>query len=180
MIHPPRGALNIAAEDMLRVVQLPLSRGAVRGPEFLPSAMIERMAMPRTWLAARAGLTYGDGLGLHPWCRNGVRSPGHDGDAGGRLVQFGYAPARGLGYFVALNRANRAGLGARCRAMQTAIIGAGLPELPRATLTPADQAALCGDWRALTARFPARRAHVAMLPVPVKDGRLECSTAGRA
>lgn len=179
MIHPSMGGLNIAAGDMLRVVQLFVARGRQRGREFLPPAMIARMETPRTALSARAGLAYGYGLGIYPWYRRGVRFLGHDGDADGHLAQFGYAPSRGLGYLVAINSASRPGLRALRRAVELAIVGDGAPVPPRVPVSVADRRALCGTWRSLTARFPPRGERLSTLQIKFDGDRLLDCVDGR-
>jgi len=154
MLFPAMGALNVRVDDMAQFIKVFLNRGRYRDRVFLSEQAISRMERPATALTARAGLSYGYGLGLYQWYRRGVLFFGHDGDADGYRSRFGYAPRLGVGYFTTINSDNADGLRALQRVIELSLVGAGLPIPPRIQLDNAARARILGNYQSLTARFP--------------------------
>jgi CubicO group peptidase (beta-lactamase class C family) len=165
MIYPAFGGLNLRAQDTLAVLQMFLNRGRHRGQRFISETALQRMEHPQTSLGARAGLSYGYGLGLYQWYRRGVLFFGHDGDADGYLARFGYAPALGLGYVVAINSDNRPGLQTLRLALETRLVGTGETPPPRYPLDRSALQRVAGQYVAETARFPWRPSTAAKIRV---------------
>ncbi len=157
VLYPAFGGLNLRARETIPLLQMFLNRGRHRGRVFLSEQGLSRMEHPATSLAARAGLTYGYGLGLYQWYRRGILFFGHDGDADGYLTHFGYAPALGRGYVVAINSDNRPGLSALRKEIETRLVGAGVASPPPYPLDEPTIDRVIGDYRAETVRFPERR-----------------------
>jgi CubicO group peptidase (beta-lactamase class C family) len=107
IIERPAGAINASARDMAAYVQFLLNRGAVRGRQVVPRAVIERMELPRSSLTARAGLPVGYGLHLATYVADtGFVWVGHDGGVAGGLTVMAYRPAQGVGFAFMINSGN--------------------------------------------------------------------------
>ena len=95
-----------------------LNEGRHGGKQILSSESMRRMETPTTTLAARSGLTFGYGLGVYPYFRNGVLLHGHSGDADGYLSYFGYSRELDVAYFLSVNHFNWPTLGALRRVVE--------------------------------------------------------------
>lgn len=127
MIMRPFGGLQSTARDMASFVRMLLDVGRVSGKPLLSPGSIARAELPATSLAARSGLRFGYGLGLHGYFHDGRLFHGHSGDATGYLAHFGYDRDAGLGYFIAINVDRWASLVA-LRDTVESWIASGLPE----------------------------------------------------
>ncbi|MEM1095960.1 MAG: serine hydrolase domain-containing protein [Bacteroidota bacterium] len=95
----PAGDLAANATDMAAFLQVMLTGG-----DRFSLAELERIETPQTTLAAKAGLTYGYGLGNFAVWRNGHLFHGHDGGIDGFSARYAYSRAADLGVAVAINR----------------------------------------------------------------------------
>lgn len=155
MLYRALGAINVEPREMAALLQLMLQRGRYAGRQILSPASVARMETPRTSLAARAGVTYGYGLGVYQTYRRGVSFYGHGGDADGYLAHLAYAPALGLGYFVSINAFNKAALKAMRRAIEDRFTASQRVRAPAALRLPAAvRTALAGSYDPVTRRFP--------------------------
>lgn len=158
MVFPPMGAINATPLEMARLPQFFLRRGELDGNRMLARQAIDRMEIPRSSLAARAGVTYGYGPGLDQEIDGHRVWYGHEGDGDGYLSHFAYQKDLGIGYFLTLNAFKRAALSDLKRAMREYLTeGVG----PRATTSattdvrPPDR--IVGDYEQLTNRFDRGR-----------------------
>ncbi len=102
----PAGALHTSARDLGHFVHMLLGWGErgsggdgyVVDPEYLAS-----MEMPRTTVAAAAGVRAGYGLGIASTIDLPYPVLGHGGGIDGFLSTYGYSPSRDVGYAVLLN-----------------------------------------------------------------------------
>jgi CubicO group peptidase (beta-lactamase class C family) len=97
MLFRPSGAINASANDMAKYVQFHLNRGAV-----------DRVEVPSSSWAARAGLRTVHALGNVAVVEDGFVYHGHDGAVIGGLAQMWYMPEYDVGYFYAINSENEA------------------------------------------------------------------------
>lgn len=100
------GGINIRAREMSRVLEIFLNDGRLDDQVIFTPGQIKRMSTPTTTVAARAGLTYGYGLGLYQYHHKGIPMIGHGGDADGYLTYLAFSPVLGKGYFVIINAFN--------------------------------------------------------------------------
>lgn len=100
----PAGALHTSARDLGSFVQMLLGWGErghdgyVVDPEYLSN-----MEVPRTSVAAAAGVRAGYGLGLASTIDLPYPVLGHNGGIDGFLSTYGYSPSRDVGYAVLIN-----------------------------------------------------------------------------
>lgn len=106
IIYRPSGAINASARDMAAYVQFLLNRGMSAGMNVVPATGIDRMEVPRSTWAARAGITTGYGLASGSLIRDGFVWRGHSGDIQGGLSELWYVPEHGIGYFTSINSGN--------------------------------------------------------------------------
>ncbi len=99
----PAGSLNASALELMPFVQMLMNRGTYHGTQLLQPASIDRMELPTTTLAARAGSK--DGYGLHNYTTSykGYLFHGHDGGVNGGLAHYLYNPDLNLGLVVLVN-----------------------------------------------------------------------------
>lgn len=178
MLFRPSAAINLNPRDMGAFIRLLLNRGEHAGHRLLSRQHVIRMERPGTTMAARAGLTYGYGLGIYQWQRDGHSFFGHGGDADGYLAHFGYSRTADRGYFIVINAFSHKPLRAMREIVETALID----DLP-APAAPepfalADPAALAGRYEPLTKRFPGSSSGDA-LQVTSAAGRLYSISNGR-
>ena len=155
MLYRAFGAINVRPADMAAPIQLLLNRGEFHGVRLLPASAVDRMERPGTTLAARAGLTYGYGLGNYTWLRRGVLFHGHGGDGDGYVSRLGYSTERGIGYFLVINVFRNRDLSRLQQRIEDYIAGDGdVSEPPVHVLDRAALEAIAGDYQAVTRRFP--------------------------
>ena len=104
IIVRPSGAMNTSSREMARYLRMMINRGALDGVRLLAPATITRMETPTTTLAARAGFTYGYGLGNFTSIVNGHLFHGHNGGITGFASTSAYSSALGVGFFVSINK----------------------------------------------------------------------------
>ena len=174
MLFRAFGAINSTPHDMASFVKVMLGSGEVHGRRLLPAASIARMEQPTTTLAARAGLTFGYGLGLYSWYRRGHLFHGHGGDGDGYLAHFGYNRAADMGYFVVITRFNHPPLEAMRNRIEDFIIAGREPRaVPQVALSPAAVERITGDYERATYRFPPSAAvRVRRLRIAADQGAL--------
>ncbi len=176
MIFPPLGAINATPREMAALVELFLRRGQVGEKRLLDAASIARMEHPATTLAARYGLTYGNGPGLEQWLHQGFLWYGHGGDGDGYLSVFAYNRDTDAGYFLTINAFKHdamAAMQARVQAYLTR--GVAAPPPPAAMNDPVTLHKLTGTYEEVTRRFPwqvSPPANAERLQVVLQDGGL--------
>ena len=106
MIYRPAGAISASAEDMANYLLFHLQRGSVSGRRILSEESINRLEVPGTLPAARAGITIGYGLYNAAAYNRGYEEHGHTGGVEGAVAIFGYIPELGLGRAVMINTDN--------------------------------------------------------------------------
>jgi CubicO group peptidase (beta-lactamase class C family) len=99
----PAGSVNASAREMGRYLRMYLNRGTLDGQRLVSPASIDRMEVPQTTDAARAGLRIGYGLGNYANVKGGFVLHGHDGGMEGGLARVTYLPELGLGWVILLN-----------------------------------------------------------------------------
>lgn len=153
MIFPAFGALNIQPREMANFLQLYLNRGRFNGQQLVSETNMQRLEQPTTTLAALEGLTYGYGLGIYNWYKNGHEFFGHGGDGDGYLARFGYSHEAQLAYFVVINSFQHTPINRMQSAIEAWVIK-GLPEVSYPQPYPLKNSkSLRGTYTSLTARF---------------------------
>ena len=104
IIVRPSGGLNSSSREMARYLRMMINRGTLDGVRLLAPETIGRMETPTTTLAARAGFTYGYGLGNFTSIVNGHLFHGHNGGIAGFASTSAYSPELGVGFFVSINK----------------------------------------------------------------------------
>ena len=100
----PSGSMNTSSREMARYLRMMINRGALDGLQILTPETIDRMETPATTLAARAGFTYGRGLGNSTTIIGGHLFHGHNGGFPGFVSRSWYSSHLGIGFFVSLNK----------------------------------------------------------------------------
>ena len=103
ILRPP-GAMNSSSREMARYLRMMINRGTLDGVRLLAPETITRMETPTTTLAARAGFTYGYGLGNYTSIVNGHLFHGHNGGITGFASTSAYSSELGVGFFVSINK----------------------------------------------------------------------------
>jgi len=106
MIYRPAGAISASAEDMANYLRFHLQRGNFSGRRILSEESMDRLEVPGTLPAARAGITTGYGLFSEATYNRGYEEHGHKGGEESALAIFGYIPELGLGRAVMVNTDN--------------------------------------------------------------------------
>ena len=104
IIVRPSGAMNSSSREMARYLRMMINRGTLDGVRLLAPETITRMETPTTTLAARAGFTYGYGLGNFTSIVNGHLFHGHNGGITGFASTSAYSSKLGVGFFVSINK----------------------------------------------------------------------------
>ena len=104
IIVRPSGGMNASSREMARYLRLMINRGTLDGVRLLDPETITRMETPTTTLAARAGFTYGYGLGNFTSIVNGHLFHGHNGGITGFASTSAYSSELGVGFFVSINK----------------------------------------------------------------------------
>ena len=104
IIVRPSGAMNSSSREMARYLRMMINRGTLDGVRLLAPETITRMETPTTTLAARAGFTYGYGLGNFTSIVNGHLFHGHNGGITGFASTSAYSSDLGVGFFVSINK----------------------------------------------------------------------------
>ena len=104
IIVRPSGGMNSSSREMARYLRMMINRGTLDGVRLLAPETITRMETPTTSLAARAGFTYGYGLGNFTSLVNGHLFHGHNGGITGFVATSAYSSDLGVGFFVSVNK----------------------------------------------------------------------------
>ena len=104
IIVRPSGGLNSSSREMARYLRMMINRGTLDGVRLLAPETITRMETPTTTLAARAGFTYGYGLGNFTSIVNGHLFHGHNGGITGFVSTSAYSSELGVGFFASINK----------------------------------------------------------------------------
>lgn len=149
------GGINIRASQMSRVLALFLNDGQLDQKLLFTSQQINRMSTPTTTISARAGLSYGYGLGLYQYHRKGIAMIGHGGDADGYLTFLGFSPVLGKGYFVVINAFNYRAMRILRNAIEDDLITEVTPLPPPAVyeMSASEINRIVGDYEEVTYRF---------------------------
>lgn len=110
IIMRPSGSLNASAREMARYLRMMINRGTLDSVRVLAPETVTRMETPTTTLAAREGVTHGDGLGNTPLFVDGHLFRGHGGSITGFRSRSAYSSELGVGYFVSINKGSSGGL----------------------------------------------------------------------
>ncbi|MFN0313898.1 MAG: serine hydrolase domain-containing protein [Burkholderiales bacterium] len=185
MIMRPFGGIHTSARGMVPFLQMLLKDGRHADKELLSPESMRRMETPVTTLAARSGLRFGYGLGVHHYLHRGFVFLGHGGDADGYLAHFGYNRSLGTAYFIAINRFHWPALRALRRVIEAWITeGASpTPPPPEVKLTEAQLRQYTGRFEAATSRFTHTSAadrSGQIVRIVYSEGRLYTETAGGA
>jgi len=171
MVFPPMGAINATPREMACLPQFLLRRGELDGKRMIAPLAVVRMETPSSSLAARAGLTYGCGLGLDQEIDGQLVWYGHEVDGDGYLSHFSYQKDLGIGYFLTLNAFKRAALSDLKDAMRAYLAEdsaqSGMAPM-KADVNPPGR--IVGDYEQLTTRFDS--AWRLRLSIVKRDNRL--------
>ncbi|MEZ4584835.1 MAG: serine hydrolase domain-containing protein [Gemmatimonadales bacterium] len=152
----PSGALNTSAEDMSRFLRMMINRGRLDERLLLRPETIDRMERPATTLAARAGHTFGYGLGNEASIVAGHVFHGHGGStATGFISTYAYSSELGVGYFVSTNMINGKLPAIAKRIVEFLGAGRVAPKAPRISLSSAQLERVAGYYQLATPRTQA-------------------------
>jgi CubicO group peptidase (beta-lactamase class C family) len=179
----PSGAPTLIStpRELAALLQLLLNRGMIEGRRLVSEASIERLATPRTPLAAHQGLRFGFGAGNVPSIYRGFLFHGQSSDTGAHLSDYAYSHQLQLGYVVIINAPRPAALERLRRRIQDYMIADHRPHRPPvADVDPQQLARFGGQYQALTWRFAAPLAAQAGPPLQVLliDGQIHIRRAG--
>lgn len=150
----PFGALNSSPDEMANFLSMLINRGSLSGNQFLSETSIKRMEEPQTTLAARAGLTYGYGLGNYQTEHHGFLFHGHGGTASGFLARMDYTLANKSGYVVMINSNKSSALSAINEAIQEYLVaGLSHSDLTTDTTLNEDVSDYLGFYQPVTSRM---------------------------
>ena len=152
IIMRPSGSLNASARDMARYLRMMINRGTLDSVRLLAPETVTRMETPTTTLAAREGVTHGDGLGNTTLFVNGHHFRGHGGTITGFRSRSAYSSELGVGYFVSINK--RSGAVAVIERLLGERLTEGFepPRSPVAVLSDHELRAMTGSYQLTTPR----------------------------
>ncbi len=138
LIYRPSGAVNASIEDMANYVRFHLQRGSFDGRQVLMAASIDRLEVPETSPAAKAGVTVGHGLYNRSMFVRGYEWHGHLGQRDACTVCMEYCPELGMGLMAMVN-SNQASAMSRIQVLLMRYVMRNAPEkvLPPAGPMPA-------------------------------------------
>lgn len=112
ILYRAAGAVSASAEDMANYLRFHLGRGSLDGRRILSPESMDRLEVPRTLPAVRAGVTTGYGLfNGSGFTKTGYEAHGHAGEVDGALAVMGYIPELGIGRVIMINAANHQAMG---------------------------------------------------------------------
>jgi CubicO group peptidase (beta-lactamase class C family) len=152
IIVRPSGGMNGSSREMARYLRMMINRGTLDGVRLLAPETITRMETPTTTLAARAGATYGYGLGNFTSLVNGHLFHGHNGGITGFMSTSAYSSDLGVGFFVSINKPSGAIRGIATLLGERLTDGFGKPPGAVAALTDDALHAMTGWYRNVTPR----------------------------
>ena len=152
IIMRPSGSLNASAREMARYLRMMINRGRLDSVRLLAPETVTRMETATTTLAAREGVTHGDGLGNTTLFVNGHHFRGHGGTITGFRSRSAYSSDLGVGYFVSINRGSGAVADIERLLGERLTEGFEPPRGPVAILSDAELRAMTGSYRLTTPR----------------------------
>ena len=152
IIMRPSGSLNASAREMARYLRTMINRGTLDGVRLLAPETVTRMETPTTTLAAREGVTHGDGLGNTTVFVNGHLFRGHGGTITGFRSRSAYSSDLGVGYFVSVNTGSGAVTLIERLLGERLTEGFEKPRGPTTVLSDAELRAMTGSYRLATPR----------------------------
>ncbi len=118
----PASSLNSSTKEMALFVQFLLNRGRVGEEQIINKASIDRLGLPTTTIASKAGLKDGYSFGVGARFQDGFKWLGHSGGGPGCIAKYAYIKEIGLGYVVLANRFCISEFGEICRLVQRYLI----------------------------------------------------------
>ena len=152
IIMRPSGSLNASAREMARYLRMMINRGTLDGVRLLAPQTVTRMETTTTTLAAREGVTHGDGLGNTTVFVNGHLFRGHGGTITGFRSRSAYSSDLGVGYFVSVNKESGAVTLIEGLLGERLTEGFEKPWGPTTVLSDAELRAMTGSYRLATPR----------------------------
>ena len=138
---------------MARYLRMMINRGTLDGVRLLAPETITRMETSTTTLAAREGVTHGDGLGNTTMFVNGHHFRGHGGTIAGFRSRSANSSELGVGYFLSIHKGSSGGLPAIERLLGERLTeGVEKPRGQVAVLSDAELRAMTGSYRLATPR----------------------------
>ncbi len=153
IIMRPSGSLNASAREMARYLRMMINRGTLDSVRLLTPETVTRMETPTSTLAAREGVTHGDGLGNTTLFVNGHHFRGHGGSLTGFRSRSAYSSELGVGFFVSINKGSSGGLPDIVRLLGERLTeGLEKPRGPVAVLSDDELRAMTGSYQLATPR----------------------------
>jgi len=152
IIMRPAGSLNVSAREMAQYLRMMINRGTLDSVQLLVPETVTRMETPTTTLAAREGVTHGDGLGNTTVFVNGHLFRGHGGTITGFRSRSAYSSDLGVGYFVSVNKRSGAVTLIERLLGERLTEGFAKPQGPAAVLSDDELRAMIGSYRLATPR----------------------------
>lgn len=108
VIHRAAGSINSSPNDMAKLVQLLLRRGATSSAQLIPDTAIDRMEISATTLGYASGIKAGYGLANYTsgYQDSRVTFHGHNGGLFGGLAELSYSKELATGYVFMINAGN--------------------------------------------------------------------------
>ncbi|HEY8941980.1 MAG TPA: serine hydrolase domain-containing protein, partial [Cellvibrio sp.] len=108
VIHRAAGSINSSPNDMAKLVQLLLRRGATSSAQLIPGTAIDRMEISATTLGYASGIKAGYGLANYTsgYQDSRVTFHGHNGGLFGGLAELSYSKELATGYVFMINAGN--------------------------------------------------------------------------
>lgn len=168
------GNVSSTADDMAKLLVLLINQGRIEGRQMYKSESIRRMQTPTTSLAAKAGVTFGYGLGVRSELYRGIQIYEHGGDADGYLAHLAYSPESKRGFFVVIN-AFRGDLFRRFKKplyewMISSMEKKAPPE--QVGLSVEELEHYIGDYEQATQRFSFQQTSSDLLKLRIRNGKL--------
>jgi len=175
IIVRPAGSLNASSAEMANFVRMMINRGTLDGVKLVEPGTIDRMETPTSTLSARAGHTYGYGLGNYASYHNGFLFHGHDGGITGFVSSYRYSSDLGLGFFISVNKPSGAIAAIRNKIVEYLTADIEPPKPPEPAVNPEDLEPVTGYYQLITPR--QQISHVigrftSIRNVSVEDGSL--------
>lgn len=177
----PSGSMNASSREMAGYLRVMINRGTLDGFQLLTPETITRMETPTTTLAARAGFTYGRGLGNSTTTINGHLFHGHNGGFPGFVSRSWYSSDLGVGIFVSLNKRSQRIDDIEKLLVEHLTRGVEKPESAAAALSDDELRAMRGWYRDVTPRHQfwyAVRRFIDIRRVTVEEGKLFIARLG--
>jgi CubicO group peptidase (beta-lactamase class C family) len=99
----PSGSINASANDMAKMVEFFVNRGAVDGEQLISPRSLSRMETTGSTPAAKAGQQVGYGLGNYSSIHESWEYLGHGGGVNGGVTELAYLPQARVGHAIMTN-----------------------------------------------------------------------------